>query len=163
MLNCGRVVASDCMGFWTIFDPSLREISSGRGVFWSPVVDNDYDFLNRESTAAAIEFNERRYCWAELDVINVPVEGTGTHLFPYECPEGLYTFALVIEYGQYKSFDFLGMAVLERISSSIKVKDAIDKLKLNWNLRRGVRGFVRYKRLNKFIAKMDYQNYIRPT
>lgn len=76
-------------------------------------------FRKRQFTSATLEFNERRFCWAKLDVTSAAVVGTNIHLFPYVCAEALYTCALIVEYGQYKSFDFVSIEVPERIPSSI--------------------------------------------
>jgi hypothetical protein len=131
-------------------------------VFWSPAND-DYDFRNRQLTSATLEFNERRFCWAELDVTNAAVVGTSIHLFPYICPEGLYTFALIVEYGQYKSFDFVGIEVPKRIPSSVSEFDAIQQVGVQWSSRRGPKGLWRTWRIRNSVANTDYHNYVRPT
>jgi len=163
VLNYGRVAASDSHGFWTIFTPDLEELSSGRSVFWSPANDEDYDFQDRRFTSAAVEYNERRFCWAELVITESPVAGTNIRLFPYDHPAGRYTFALLVEYGQYKSFDFVGLDLPARIRPKTPVNDAIHTLGVSWSRRRWVGGFLRSRRLARFVAKTDYHNYVRPT
>jgi hypothetical protein len=162
VLNYGRIIASDCAGYWTILDPGLRELSSGQGVFWSPTNDDDYDFRNRQFTSATIEFNERRFCWAELDVTSAAVEGTGVNLFPYDCTKGVYAFTLIVEYGQYKSFDFVGIEVPDRIPTTVSERDAIQGIEVRWKHRRGLGGLRRGQRIQSFVANTDYHNYVRP-
>lgn len=163
VLNYGRIGAVGCEGFWSLFDPALREVSSGTGVFWAPAADNDYDFENRNSKSTTIGFNERRFCWAELDVTPEPIEKTNIRLFPYDSAHGLYTFALVIEYGQYKSFDFVGLNVPKSINASTPLDQVAEKIDLQWKHRCGLRGQRRFLRLRTFIAQQDYHNYVRPT
>ena len=163
VLNYGRVIASNCEGFWTIFSPDLHEISSGGSVFWCPPHDEDYNFENRVLTSVDIEYNEKRFCWAELYITEAPVNGTNIHLFPYDYPAGRYIFALVIEYGMFRSFDFLGVDIPGRILSPMSVNDAIEKLEIYWNHRRGLKGILRSRQLKSFISKTDYHNYVRPT
>ena len=163
VLNYGRAVASDCEGFWTVFGPGFQELESGSTVFWSPGADDDYDFQNRKFTSAVIKFNERRFCWAEFDVVSTPVKGTRIQLFPYACPAALFIFALVVQYGQYKSFDFVGLEVPKRIQTGVPAEGAIEKIEVKWDHNRGLRGLVRSYRMNRFIAETDYHNYVRPT
>ena len=120
-------------------------------------------FRNRQCTSAILEFNERPFCWAELDVTNATVVGTNIHLFPYVRAEGLYTLALIVEYGQYKSFEFVGIEVPERMPSSISEVDAIQQVCVEWNSRHGPKGLWRTWRIRNFVANTDYHNYVRPT
>jgi hypothetical protein len=163
VLNCGQVIASHCEGFWTIFAPDFSEVSSGNSVFWCPADDKDWNFQNREFRSAAIGYNERRFCWAELDITRMPVEGTNIRLFPYSCASGCYAFALVVEYGQYRSFDFVGIDIPKYILGSASEGDAIDMISVRWQYRHGLSGLRHARRIRKFVASTDYHNYVRPT
>ncbi len=163
VLNRGRLAATGCEGFWSVFDPVLKEISSGAAVFWTSPEDNDYDFRDRSCRRVTIETNERRFCWAELDLTPEPVRPTEIHLFPYNHSPGLYTFALLIEYGQYKSFDFVGINVPRRIGVSAPVDKVPERIGVQWEHHRGLRGLIRRCLVYRLIKQHDYHEYVRPT
>jgi hypothetical protein len=58
VLNHGRIAASNCEGFWSIFDQTLREVYSGNSVYWTPTTDDDYHFQNRDVRFATIESSD---------------------------------------------------------------------------------------------------------
>jgi hypothetical protein len=107
VMNYGQKTANDCEGFWSLFDDKLHEVTCGMAVFWSPKSDDDYDYKNKDCRVTPIKFNERRFCWAEIDITPEPIKDTNYYLFPYNGSYGIYTLAIIIEYGQFKSYDFI--------------------------------------------------------
>jgi len=163
VLNYGHLAAMHCEPFWSVFSPTADEISSGMGVFWSPAADDDYDFVNRDARSLTIDYNIRRFCWAELDVSSAPVEGFDVYTFPYEHPAGIYPFAVIVEYGRYKSFDLIGIEIKEQITRSVPESEAIEALGMRW--RYGRRWGMRpgFRKIRTFISRTDYHNYVRAT
>lgn len=159
--NQGRVVADGCEGFWSLFNPQLKELSSGTSVFWAPQSDDDYDFKNRTCRTARLEYNERRFCWAEIELDTSSRGDRGLRFFGDDGSVGLYTFAIVIEYGQFKAFDFVVINVphdIVSLSSDDEVWDFAPSRGAG-----GVRGVLHRSRVRKHISRIDYHNYVRPT
>ena len=157
VINLGRVEARNCEGFWAIFDSKGIELSSGTSVYWSPEEDNDYDFKKRNRNKPVIQFNERRFCFAEIDM---PRESIGKYFFPFGDSLGKHILVMIIEYGKYKAFDFIYLNILNRLSPN----DSNEKIESNisWEWPNKLQHVKQYAKLKKHISKIDYHNYIRP-
>jgi hypothetical protein len=159
VMNYGRIIANNCEGFWSLFDENLKEITCGMAVFWSPKSDNDYDYKHKERRATAIEFNERRFCWAEIDITPEPIKDTTYFLFPYDGSKGIYTLAMIVEYGQYKSFDLIELSIPSRITLSTSPE--ILNENINWYKPHFLKRILKRWHLGRHIKRIDYHNYIR--
>lgn len=159
VINNGRIEASHCEGFWAIFNSQGKEISAGTSVYWAPKEDNDYDFLKKDIESCSIKYNERRYCFAEIDIPKEPV-AKNYYFFPYDGSIGRYSLALIIEYGKYKSFNFIYLNIAGKLSP----KDSNDKIdsKIIWKWPNKFQHISSSIRFINHISKTDYHNYIRP-
>jgi len=161
VINRGPLAADGCEGYWSLFNPQLQEISAGTGVFWAPQSDDDYDFENRTFRTARLEYNERRFCWAEMELIAKSENGSEMHFFPYDGSVGPHTFAIVIEYCQFKAFDFVVINVPCRFTSSCQFDEVSDSIQ--WGQPGGLRGMLHRFKVRKHIVNVDYHEYMRPT
>lgn len=162
VLNRGRVRATGCEGFWSVFDARGRGFESGTGFSWCPTSDDDYDLMRHGPRFAALEPHERRFCYAELDVRPEPVAPSETRLFPYDAAPGMYSMAVIVACGKRNSFDFVGLSIPETLSSSMTFGDVMELVDVTWQWRRGFRAVMRRRRLGRFISRCDYHEEIRP-
>ena len=162
VVNISKVTSKKCEGFWSIFDSKYQNLESGVSVFWTPELDNNYDYKKRSQKVRDLEPHETAYCWIEISIESHPVEGK-YYLFPYDTKPGMFYMAVVLIYGQFKSFDFLGLNITSIIDRSDDFAGVSGKIEPSWTTRKGLYGLIRRCFLNKFIRSCDYHNYIRPT
>jgi hypothetical protein len=162
VLNRGREEALSCEGFWSVFDPTLRIKVSGTSCYWSPLTDDDYDFENRNERIANIRFNERRFCWAELDVVQEQGHG-GIGLFPSNGAEGQHVLAMIVECGRFKAYDYIAL----NMPDPFGIGGLLDRdpriFDIGINRPGGLKEFRRRWRVRRYIRYIDFHNYVRPT
>jgi hypothetical protein len=162
VLNRGREEAFSCEGFWSVFDPTLRVKESGTSFYWSPLADDDYDFENRNERIATIKFNERRFCWAEFDILQGQSDG-GVSLFPCNGTEGQHVLALILECGRFKAYDYIVLNMPDPFGIGGLLDQGLGIFDVGINRPGGLMEFRRRWRLRRSIRCMDFHNYVRPT
>jgi hypothetical protein len=160
--NIGGVKAKRVEAFWSVFDASYNWSEGGMSVFWSPESDNDHDYEDRSRRTRDLEGYDRTYCWAEIDICASPVKGTDTCMFPYDSSPGRYYIAVILEYGSFKAFDFVGLKIDARIEPCEDFSAAFNKIDVSWDVRKGVRGVKARRALAKTIRRWNYHDSIRP-
>jgi hypothetical protein len=161
--NKGKGTAKNCEGFWAVFDSHLNELEASTSVFWSPLTDDDYNFRDRTSKLRTLDYNERAFCWVELSLNYVELEGKKHYFFPIESSPGKYYVVLIYEYGQFKSFNLLQFDIKERILHNDNPEVFQDRIQLNWSASKGFKGFRLRRSLARVINATDYHEHIRPT
>lgn len=163
--NVGKHKALKCEGFWSVFDANYHKFTSSNSVFWVPDSDDDYDYEDKNRRIRDLECNERTYCWIDVDIDNSPIEGIvikGIYMFPYGLNPGLYYMAIIIEYGQFRSFDFLELNVKSKIKPTDNFAKLNDKIEIFWGANYSLRRLWRKRFLNNFIREHDYHDALRP-
>lgn len=163
VINVGKIEAKKCEGFWSIFDANFREVESGVSVFWSLESDDDYNYKDYDRRTKDLEYYDRAYCWAEIEINRNPVEGTNYYLFPYNLEPKKFYLTIILEYGQFKSFEFLEIAIISRISHSDDFETVNNNINISWPPRWSLCTLKKRCSLTRVIKTYDYHEHIRPT
>jgi hypothetical protein len=161
--NRGIMTAKRCEAFWTVFDPRLKDVESSTSVYWSPLTDDDYDFQNRDLHTVDIEPHERRFCWADMPLDVHLADGAPANFFPGGDFIGPHALAVVVQYGQFKAFDYTIVDMSHPFGGSDKLFGEIEVFDVGLGHARTVRELRRWCTLCRFIRTVDYHQYVRPT
>jgi hypothetical protein len=161
--NRGILTARRCEGYWTVFDPKLTDIESATSVYWSPLKDDDHDFKDRALDTVDIEPHERRFCWAELPLNVHSADGTRETFFPSGHHVGTHAIAIIVQYGQFKSFDYIVLNMPDPFGSGGNLCEGTSVFDIGLAHGRTLKEFKRWWRLSRFIRNVDYHEYVRPT